>query len=123
MHCAARHTHNFPRTPFPSCPFDSAAFEPRHVRPFLDVAGRVLGMGAQLQLSRFDVAQDDLGNEVAGYDEEYVHAEIPAAQTRDTGVKQHNGHIAVNTEPGVFTEFIITLPRAGVARTQAGGTN
>jgi hypothetical protein len=26
-------------------------------------------------------------------------------------VKQHGGRIDVETEPGVFTEFIITLPR------------
>jgi two-component system, NtrC family, sensor kinase len=29
-------------------------------------------------------------------------------------VKQHGGRIDVETEPGAFTEFIITLPRAAV---------
>lgn len=32
--------------------------------------------------------------------------------SHDIIVKQHGGTIDVNTEPGVFTEFIITLPRA-----------
>jgi two-component system, NtrC family, sensor kinase len=31
--------------------------------------------------------------------------------THDIIVKQHCGKIDVETEPGVFTEFIITLPR------------
>jgi two-component system, NtrC family, sensor kinase len=31
--------------------------------------------------------------------------------TYDIIVKQHGGRIDVETEPGVFTEFIITLPR------------
>jgi signal transduction histidine kinase len=31
--------------------------------------------------------------------------------THDIIVKQHGGQIAVETEPGAFTEFIITLPR------------
>jgi signal transduction histidine kinase len=31
--------------------------------------------------------------------------------THDIVVKQHGGRIDVETEPGAFTEFIITLPR------------
>jgi len=31
--------------------------------------------------------------------------------THDIVVKQHGGRIDVKTEPGVFTEFIIILPR------------
>jgi signal transduction histidine kinase len=31
--------------------------------------------------------------------------------THDIVVKQHGGRIDVETEPGVFTEFIVTLPR------------
>lgn len=31
--------------------------------------------------------------------------------THDIVVKQHGGRINVETEPGTFTEFIITLPR------------
>jgi signal transduction histidine kinase len=31
--------------------------------------------------------------------------------THDIIVKQHGGRIDVETEPGVFTEFIIILPR------------
>ena len=31
--------------------------------------------------------------------------------THDIVVKQHGGRIDVETEPGTFTEFIITLPR------------
>jgi signal transduction histidine kinase len=31
--------------------------------------------------------------------------------THDIIVKQHGGRIDVETEPGAFTEFIITLPR------------
>ena len=38
-------------------------------------------------------------------------------------VKQHCGTIEVETEPGAFTEFIITLPQAGAGQIQAGGTN
>jgi len=30
-------------------------------------------------------------------------------------VKQHGGKIDVDTEPGAFTEFIITLPRTAAA--------
>ncbi len=45
------------------------------------------------------------------------------SMSHDIVVKQHGGKIDVDTEPGAFTEFIITLPRTGVAQTQAGGTN
>jgi two-component system, NtrC family, sensor kinase len=31
--------------------------------------------------------------------------------THDIVVKQHGGRIDVKTEPGEFSEFIITLPR------------
>jgi signal transduction histidine kinase len=31
--------------------------------------------------------------------------------THDIIVKQHGGRIEAETEPGEFTEFIITLPR------------
>jgi two-component system, NtrC family, sensor kinase len=40
------------------------------------------------------------------------------SMTHDIVVKQHGGRIDVETEPGVFTEFIITLPRDN--RTHAG---
>jgi signal transduction histidine kinase len=43
------------------------------------------------------------------------------SMSHDIIVKQHGGRIDVETEPGAFTEFIITLPRA--AQTQAGGRN
>jgi two-component system, NtrC family, sensor kinase len=33
------------------------------------------------------------------------------SMTHDIIVKQHGGRIDVETEPGAFTEFIITLPR------------
>ena len=33
------------------------------------------------------------------------------SMTHDIVVKQHGGKIDVETEPGVFTEFIIILPR------------
>ena len=33
------------------------------------------------------------------------------SMSHDIVVKQHGGKIDVATEPGVFTEFIITLPR------------
>jgi signal transduction histidine kinase len=45
------------------------------------------------------------------------------SMSHDIVVKQHRGRIDVSTEPGVFTEFIITLPRTAAAPTQSGGTN
>ena len=45
------------------------------------------------------------------------------SMSHDIVVKQHGGKIDVDTEPGEFTEFIITLPRNAVAQIQAGGTN
>ena len=45
------------------------------------------------------------------------------SMSHDIVVKQHGGKIDVDTEPGAFTEFIITLPRTAAAQTQAGGTN
>jgi len=42
------------------------------------------------------------------------------SMSHDIIVKQHGGRIDVETEPGAFTEFIITLPRAAA---QAGGRN
>jgi signal transduction histidine kinase len=43
------------------------------------------------------------------------------SMSHDIVVKQHGGKIDVDTEPGAFTEFIITLPRT--AQTNAGGTH
>jgi signal transduction histidine kinase len=45
------------------------------------------------------------------------------SMSHDIVVKQHGGKIDVDTKPGAFTEFIITLPRAAAAQAQAGGTN
>ncbi len=45
------------------------------------------------------------------------------SMSHDIVVKQHGGKIEVDTEPGTFTEFIITLPRAGAAQGHSGGTN
>jgi signal transduction histidine kinase len=45
------------------------------------------------------------------------------SMSHDIVVKQHGGTIDVDTEPGAFTEFIITLPRAGAARKNTGGRN
>jgi signal transduction histidine kinase len=45
------------------------------------------------------------------------------SMSHDIVVKQHGGKIDVDTEPGAFTEFIITLPRTAVAQTNTGGTN
>jgi two-component system, NtrC family, sensor kinase len=44
------------------------------------------------------------------------------SMSHDIIVKQHGGKIDVDTLPGAFTEFIITLPRAA-AQLQAGGSN
>ena len=41
------------------------------------------------------------------------------SMSHDIVVKQHGGTIDVDTEPGVFTEFIITLPRTGAAQAKA----
>src|ERR1700716_2114728 len=38
------------------------------------------------------------------------------SMSHDIVVKQHGGNINVDTEPGAFTEFIITLPRTGAAQ-------
>jgi two-component system, NtrC family, sensor kinase len=45
------------------------------------------------------------------------------SMSHDIIVKQHGGKIEVNTEPSLFTEFIITLPRKMAARTHAGESN
>src|SRR6202022_4056394 len=44
------------------------------------------------------------------------------SMSHDIVVKQHGGKIDVDTAPGEFTEFIITLPRT-VAEMQSGGRN
>jgi signal transduction histidine kinase len=44
------------------------------------------------------------------------------SMSHDIVVKQHGGKIDVDTMPGAFTEFIITLPRTA-AQSQAGGKN
>jgi len=41
------------------------------------------------------------------------------SMSHDIVVKQHGGKIDVDTTPGVFTEFIITLPRAAAAQATA----
>ncbi|MET4797737.1 cache domain-containing protein [Bradyrhizobium sp. LB11.1] len=43
------------------------------------------------------------------------------SMSHDIVVKQHGGMIDVNTEAGVFTEFIITLPRVMAAGGTSGG--
>jgi signal transduction histidine kinase len=43
------------------------------------------------------------------------------SMSHDIVVKQHGGTIDVKTEPGAFTEFIITLPRMLVAQGNTGG--
>jgi two-component system, NtrC family, sensor kinase len=45
------------------------------------------------------------------------------SMSHDIIVKQHGGKIDVETEPGVFTEFVITLPRNAVAQSHSGGTH
>jgi two-component system, NtrC family, sensor kinase len=40
--------------------------------------------------------------------------------SHDIIVKQHGGSIEVDTEPGVFTEFRIVLPRAGASLIKSG---
>jgi signal transduction histidine kinase len=45
------------------------------------------------------------------------------SMSHDIVVKQHGGTIDVETEPGAFTEFIITLPRSGAANNKTGGPN
>ncbi len=42
------------------------------------------------------------------------------SMSHDIVVKQHGGGIEVATEPGSFTEFIITLPRSGAAQVTGG---
>lgn len=43
--------------------------------------------------------------------------------SHDIVVKQHGGKIDIDTQPGAFTEFIITLPRAAAAQAKAGGAH
>jgi signal transduction histidine kinase len=45
------------------------------------------------------------------------------SMSHDIIVKQHGGKIDVDTEPGSFTEFIITLPRTAAAHANTGGKN
>jgi two-component system, NtrC family, sensor kinase len=45
------------------------------------------------------------------------------SMSHDIIVKQHGGKIEVDTEPSLFTEFVITLPRKMAARTHAGESN
>ena len=45
------------------------------------------------------------------------------SMSHDIVVKQHGGTIDVATEPGVFTEFTITLPRRAAAQAVSGGKN
>jgi signal transduction histidine kinase len=46
------------------------------------------------------------------------------SMSHDIVVKQHGGRIDIATEPGVFTEFIITLPRRLAAQSDTvGGRN
>jgi len=45
------------------------------------------------------------------------------SMSHDIVVKQHGGKIDVDTEPGAFTEFIITLPRTLAERGNTGGTH
>lgn len=45
------------------------------------------------------------------------------SMSHDIVVKQHGGTIEVKTEPGAFTEFIITLPRMLAAQGNTGGRN
>jgi signal transduction histidine kinase len=45
------------------------------------------------------------------------------SMSHDIVVKQHGGKIDVDTKPGAFTEFIITLPRSGAALANTGGRN
>ncbi|MBR0714345.1 ATP-binding protein [Bradyrhizobium liaoningense] len=45
------------------------------------------------------------------------------SMSHDIVVKQHGGTIDVTTEPGAFTEFIITLPRTLAAQADTGGRN
>jgi signal transduction histidine kinase len=45
------------------------------------------------------------------------------SMSHDIVVKQHGGGIDVETEPGLFTEFVITLPRTMTGRANTGGAN
>jgi len=45
------------------------------------------------------------------------------SMSHDIVVKQHGGRIDVNTEPGEFTEFIISLPRTTAASVKTGSSN
>jgi signal transduction histidine kinase len=45
------------------------------------------------------------------------------SMSHDIVVKQHGGKIDVDTMPGAFTEFVITLPRTAATQTNTGGTN
>jgi signal transduction histidine kinase len=44
------------------------------------------------------------------------------SMSHDIVVNQHGGDINVDSEPGAFTEFIVTLPRTAAAKVEAGRT-
>jgi signal transduction histidine kinase len=45
------------------------------------------------------------------------------SMSHDIVVKQHGGKIDIDTEPGAFTEFTITLPRTAASNIRVGDTN
>ena len=56
-------------------------------------------------------------------DDRFMGSCLGLSMTHDIIVKQHGGRIDVDTEPGSFTEFIITLPRTVVPQNTAGSSN
>jgi two-component system, NtrC family, sensor kinase len=98
---------------------------PDGFQPTLSVATRALPDGVEIRVRDNGIGIPDAVK--ARIFEPFFTTKPPGEGTglglslsHDIVVKQHGGTMGVLTEPGRFTEFVVTLPRTGAPR--AGGT-